>query len=102
MDNRVNGSGANEFMTGLVKIALLVLSSGGLGMSRFYAGNQVDFAIQGLATPEPAPQAPRAFVYDPAQRFATVHRIELAVTSSNFPAWDRNLNNGLSSFTGDS
>ena len=39
---------------------------------------------------------------DIAHRFATGHRIELAVTSSNFPAWERNLNNGLSSFSADS
>jgi putative CocE/NonD family hydrolase len=38
---------------------------------------------------------------DIAHRFAAGHRIELAVTSSNFPAWDRNLNNGLSSFSAD-
>ncbi len=37
---------------------------------------------------------------DIAHRFAAGHRIELAISSSNFPAWDRNLNNGLSSFDG--
>lgn len=38
---------------------------------------------------------------DIAHYFAAGHRIELAITSASFPAWDRNLNNGLSSFHGD-